>query len=276
MNFLNKIAEAKREEISKRKSFTPVQRLEQSVHFDSPCVSLSKYIRRHDKVGVIAEIKRRSPSKGTINENISVEKLSIGYMQAGASALSVLTEEKHFGGSDQDLLTARKYNFCPILRKDFILDEYQIVESKALGADAILLIGELLTAKQIAEFASLATSLSLEVLLEIHSRNALPDSLENIAAIGVNHRNLETFEIDLEVGLEIIPDLPGDVVRIAESGINDLETALKLRSAGFDGFLIGEQFMRHANPELACADFVKGLSASSDKSSDDLQQEANA
>jgi indole-3-glycerol phosphate synthase len=262
MNFLETIAAAKRDQVERRKVMTPTQRLEKSVYFDSPCVSLASYIRREDKFGVIAEIKRRSPSKGILNENISVEKLSIGYMQAGASALSILTEEEHFGGSDEDLSIARKFNYCPLLRKDFILDEYQIIESKSLGADAILLIAELLSPEEIASFAKLARSLSLEVLLETHSREALPDSLEDISVIGINHRDLTTFEVNLDLGHQLIPDLPSQIVKIAESGIGDVETAIGLKAAGFDGFLIGEQFMRSATPEQACAEFVKGLRAS--------------
>jgi indole-3-glycerol phosphate synthase len=276
MNFLETIAAAKRDQVERRKVMTPIQRLEKSVYFDSPCVSLASYIRREDKLGVIAEIKRRSPSKGILNENISVEKLSIGYMQAGASALSILTEEEHFGGSDEDLSIARRFNYCPLLRKDFVLDEYQIIESKSLGADAILLIAELLSPHEIASFAKLACSLSLEVLLETHSRESLPDSLENISVIGINHRDLTTFDVNLDLGHQLIPDLPAQIVKIAESGIGDVETAVKLKAAGFDGFLIGEQFMRSATPEFACSEFIKGLRASVGQSPASRTTEAGA
>ena len=140
MNILDQIIEHKRKETEERKSLYPVRLLEQSIYFGTKPVSLCHYIRRRDKSGIIAEIKRKSPSKGVINAYVSVERTSIGYMQAGASALSVLTDKQFFGGSNDDLTVARKFNFCPILRKDFTLDEYQIVEAKSIGADAILLI----------------------------------------------------------------------------------------------------------------------------------------
>lgn len=259
MSVLQNIIDEKRNDVEKRKGLTPTARLEASVHFEAPVVSLSEYITRPDKAGVIAEIKRKSPSKGLINENISVERVSIGYMQAGASALSVLTDKPFFGGSDKDLGVARSFNYCPILRKDFIIDEYQIIESKSLGADAILLISEALDKAEILRLASLARSLKLEVLLEIQNADDLPDNLDSITVIGVNHRNLKSFEIDLEKSARVIAGLPEASVKIAESGIRDAQTAASLRSLGYNGFLIGEQFMRNANPEDACADFIRAL-----------------
>lgn len=259
MSILENIIAEKRKEIEKRKGLTPTARLETSVHFDAPVVSLSNYITRPDKAGIIAEIKRRSPSKGVINENISVEKVSIGYMQAGASALSVLTDQPFFGGSDKDLTVARAFNYCPILRKDFIVDEYQILESKALGADAILLIAECLSKTELTRLGAAARSLSLEVILEIQSPEDLPETLDVFSVIGVNHRSLVSFEIDLEKSARVLSSIPKDRVRIAESGIRDPKTAAELRGLGYDGFLIGEQFMRNANPEDACAEFIREL-----------------
>ena len=168
-NILDQIVAHKREEVAKRKEIYPVKLLEQSIYFNTPTVSLSKYLRRPDKLGIIAEFKRRSPSKGDINPYASVEEVSIGYMQAGASALSVLTDTHFFGGKNEDLTEARKFNYCPILRKDFVIDEYQIIEARSIGADAILLIAACLEKAEIKSLAALAQSLGLEVLIEIHN-----------------------------------------------------------------------------------------------------------
>ena len=200
MNILDKIIEHKHKEVAERKSLYPVKLLEQSIFFSSPTVSLKKYIQRKDKSGIIAEIKRKSPSKGIINSSVSVERTSIGYMQAGASALSILTDKEFFGGSNDDLTIARKFNFCPILRKDFTVDEYQIIEAKSIGADAILLIAAALAPKRLAELASAAKGLGLEVLLEVHNKEELDANLNaNVDLIGVNNRDLKTFTLSLYV-----------------------------------------------------------------------------
>src|SRR5438874_1033438 len=160
MNILEEIVAHKAKEVQERKELYPVKLLERSIHFNSPTVSLKNYLQRKDKVGVIAEIKRRSPSKGTINKYVDIEKVSIGYMQAGASGLSVLTDEKYFGGKNEDLTKARKFNYCPILRKDFTIDEYQVTEAKSIGADAVLLIAAVLSKEKIKELAILAHQLA--------------------------------------------------------------------------------------------------------------------
>ncbi|HSK72428.1 MAG TPA: indole-3-glycerol phosphate synthase TrpC, partial [Pyrinomonadaceae bacterium] len=214
---------------------------------------------RADKVGIIAEIKRKSPSKGVLNEFISIEKLSIGYMQAGANALSVLTDAEFFGGSNEDLITARKFNYCPILRKDFIVDEYQIIESRSIGADAVLLIAGVLNEGEIKQFAAFSASLGLEVLLEIHALEELPADLENISVVGVNNRNLQDFTTDVNCSFEIAAGLPNKITKISESGISDAATILELKKAGFQGFLIGEAFMRNSRPEAACAEFIRKI-----------------
>ena len=262
MTILENIIENKRREVAERRELIPIKNLEQSSHFDAPCVSLVKYLNRPDKVGIIAEIKRRSPSKGAINEYISVEKVSIGYMQAGASALSVLTDKEFFGGTNEDLSVARKFNYCPILRKDFILDEYQIVESRSIGADAILLIAAALDEKLIENLTSFAASLGLETVLEIHDFDELPDDLSNISIVGVNNRNLKDFSVDANRSLEIAEKLPAEITKISESGLTEPETVVKLKNAGFKGFLIGETFMRESQPEAACAEFVKKVQSS--------------
>jgi len=263
MNILDKIIEHKRSEVEGRKELYPVKLLEQTIYFDTPTVSLRKYLKREDKVGIIAEIKRRSPSEGDINPYIDVENLSIGYMQAGASALSVLTDNKFFGGSSEDLTVARKFNFCPILRKDFIIDEYQIAEAKSIGADAILLIASVLSPSQLKELAKFANGLGLEVLMEVHGQNEFESHFnEDVSVIGVNNRNLEDFSVTIDTSLEMASQLPSDLVKVSESGISSAEAILKLSDAGYDGFLIGSHFMRHAVPQEACSDLIRGVSRS--------------
>ena len=263
MSHLEEILSHKREEVRTRKELYPVKLLEKSIYFATPTVSLSKYLTRPDLLGIIAEIKRKSPSKGVINKYISVEELSVGYMQAGASALSVLTDEKFFGGTLADLTTARKFNFCPILRKDFTIDEYQILEAKSAGADVILLITEALETDTLGSLARFAKSLGLEVLLEVHSKDELqralsaPNILDAIDVIGVNNRDLKTFSVDVNRSLELLPLIPPSCKKISESGIDSAEAIVKLRGAGFNGFLIGEAFMKTAKPELACARLIR-------------------
>lgn len=260
MNILDQIVEHKRKEVAERKAMYPVRLLEQSIYFPTQPVSLKKYIQRADKSGIIAEIKRKSPSKGVINAYVSVERTSIGYMQAGASALSVLTDKNFFGGSNEDLTTARKFNFCPILRKDFTIDEYQIIEAKSIGADAILLIAAALDPATIKAFTSVAHSLGLEVLLEVHNKEELQENLEAGAdLIGVNNRNLKTFELSIEVSKSLASLIPRDVVKVSESGIESPDTILELRDYGYEGFLMGQNFMQHSRPEKACREFIESL-----------------
>ncbi|MCL4106380.1 UNVERIFIED_CONTAM: hypothetical protein GTU68_003541 [Idotea baltica] len=182
-------------------------------------------------------------------------------MQAGASALSVLTDQEFFGGKSEDLTEARKFNYCPILRKDFIVDEYQVLEARSIGADAILLIAEALKAEQVKQLADLATSLGMEVLLEVHSAIQLEKVCESVKVVGVNNRNLETFEVDLETSVALAQRIPNDKVKISESGIRSAADAAYLRRHGYQGFLVGEQFMKASNPRAACASFLKELEA---------------
>ncbi len=262
---LAEILAHKNTEIAAARERYPAKLLEESAYFTSPTVSLVKYLRRRDKVGIIAEIKRRSPSKGVLNERISVEALSIGYMQAGASALSVLTDKKFFGGTPEDLRTARKFNFCPILRKDFIIDEYQIVEARSVGADAILLIAAALAPERLRELATAARGLGLETLLEVHSEAELESHLcPEISVVGVNNRSLADFSVSLETSFRILPKIPAELPRIAESGVHTAEDFLKLKSAGFDGALIGEAFMKTSAPADACARFIASVRKASE------------
>ncbi|NJN26192.1 MAG: indole-3-glycerol phosphate synthase TrpC [Cyclobacteriaceae bacterium] len=258
MNILDKIIAQKEKEVAERKSLYPTKLLEKSIYFPSECVSLRKYLLRDDKVGIIAEIKRKSPSKGMIHEFVSIEQTSISYMQGGASALSILTDGEFFGGKNEDLTTARKFNFCPILRKDFTIDEYQIVEAKSIGADAILLIAAALTPERLKTLAQFARSLGLEVLMEVHNGEELRSHLnEHLNVVGVNNRDLKTFNVSVETSIELADDIPNGFVKISESGISNPETVVQLQKHGFKGFLIGEHFMSHSRPGAACADFIQ-------------------
>ncbi len=258
MDILEKIIAHKRQEVENNKSIYPVKLLEQSLHFAAPTVSMKSYIRNPEKSGIIAEFKRQSPSKGVINEFAEVEKTTIGYMQSGASALSVLTDTQFFAGKNEDLQVARKYNYCPILRKDFTIDEYQIIEAKSIGADAILLISAVLTPDEIKRFSELAQSLHMEVLMEVHKKEELNDKLlDSLDLIGVNNRNLKTFEVSLEHSKTIAPLIPDQFVKISESGLKSPKELMELLPFGFEGFLMGQQFMEQSRPSQACFDFVQ-------------------
>ena len=260
MTILEEIIQTKRKEVEERKALYPVKLLEQSIYFNSPTVSLKKYLLREDKSGIIAEIKRKSPSKGVINPYVSVERTSIGYMQAGASALSVLTDKTFFGGSNEDLMVARKYNYCPILRKDFIIDEYQIIEAKSIGADAILLIAAAVEPNKIKSLTQAARQLGLQVLLEVHHAEELKANLDAGAdLIGVNNRDLKTFQLSIDVSRELAHLIPNDVVKVSESGIESVDTIRELRAYGYRGFLMGQNFMQHSRPEAAAREFIQSL-----------------
>jgi indole-3-glycerol phosphate synthase len=261
MNILDQIIEQKKKEVEERKSLYPVKLLERSTYFESPTVSFKKYLLREDKLGIIAEFKRKSPSKGMINKYADVERTSIGYMQAGASALSILTDKEFFGGQNSDLTTARKFNYCPILRKDFIIDEYQIVEAKSIGADVVLLLANVLDASQIKKFAEFSKSLGLEVLLEVRDKNELAAVNQFVDAVGVNNRNLKDFTVNISQSFDLVNLIPNDFVKISESGIDSAKTIVDLKSAGFNGFLMGETFMKTSRPEIACANFIKEVFA---------------
>jgi indole-3-glycerol phosphate synthase len=257
-NILREIIEHKHHEVTERKDLHPIKLLERSIYFESQPVSLRKYLSRSDKVGIIAEIKRRSPSKGEINSHISVEHLSLGYMQAGASALSILTDTKYFGGKNDDLSTGRKFNFCPILRKDFMVDPYQVIEAKSIGADAILLIAAAITPEKTRELATLAHSLGLETLLEVHNEGEITSHLcDEIDLVGVNNRDLATFTVSTETSEKLADKIPSRFTKITESGITDAHTIIKLKKIGYQGFLIGEAFMRSSKPESACQKLVQ-------------------
>lgn len=259
MNILQTIVHRKKEEIALAKSKVKESTLEQSELFDRSCFSFSANIIKSELSGIIAEFKRKSPSKPTINLHADVTKVTTGYCSAGASALSVLTDVDFFGGSNEDLKKARTANQIPILRKDFVIDPYQIIEAKSLGADAILLIAEILTKSEIDELSKVAVDLGLEVLMEIHTSDQISKYHERINNIGVNNRNLKTFTTDIRYSMDIFPQLPSDTIKISESGLDDAATVASLKRFGFDGFLIGESFMKTEDPGKACADFIQKM-----------------
>jgi indole-3-glycerol phosphate synthase len=260
MNILQQIFAVKQKEVADKKSTVPTKLLEQSIYYETKPVSLKKYLLREDLSGIIAEYKRKSPSLGIINAHAPVERTTIGYMQAGASALSVLTDNQFFGGKYEDLTTARNFNFCPILRKDFMIDEYQIVEAKSIGADVILLIAGILEPGQVKSLGSFARSLGLEVLLEVHDREELERTLcDEVDLIGVNNRNLKDFTVSVDTSRELASLIPDKFIKVSESGISKPETIQDLKHYGYRGFLMGEAFMKTSQPEKACAAFIQEL-----------------
>lgn len=259
MDILTKIINHKKEEVAERKSLYPLKLLEKSIYFNTKPVSLRKYLLKPDKSGIIAEFKIKSPSKGDINLYANVAEVSIKYMQAGASALSVLTDRNFFGGSLNDLTTARRYNYCPILQKDFVIDEYQVIEAKSYGADAILLIADVLSKTKIRELAKLAKSLQMEVLFEIHNKEEINKINEFIDLVGVNNRNLKTFEVNINQSIHLSEFIPDDFLKISESGIKTAKDIIELKKYGFKGFLMGESFMSTRNPGKACKKIIQQI-----------------
>ena len=258
MNILDKIIEYKRAEVAKRKSGVSISELEKSFYFERKTLSLKESLEREQRTGIIAEFKRRSPSKGIINDQADVIDVTTAYAENGASALSVLTDENFFGGSDEDLVEAR-INDIPILRKEFIVEEYQLVEAKSIGADVILLIAACLTPKEVKQFAGFAKNLGLEVLLELHGETELGHMCDETELIGINNRDLKTFEVSIEQSLMMAEKIPTEKLKIAESGISSVDDILLFRETGFKGFLIGELFMKEADPTIAFAEFVNTL-----------------
>lgn len=262
MNILDEIIEYKRGEVQRNKLSHPIREMEKSIYFNRSTISLKKSVLDKSKNGIIAEIKRKSPSKGIINANISIENISTGYFRAGVSAISVLTDTAYFGGSNNDLITVRELNTCPLLRKDFIIDEYQIIEAKSIGADAILLIAAALPVSELKRLSAFASTLGLEVLLEVHSEDELMSTLDVHAdLIGVNNRNLQTFNVSIEISKQLISKIPKAIGAVSESGIESPSTIRELKALGFNGFLIGQSFMQTSAPENACRDFIETLRA---------------
>lgn len=259
MNILDKIVLDKKKEVALRKSVIPISQLESSALFHRDTFSLSERLRQSQS-GIIAEHKRRSPSKSIINQNLNIQDVASGYENAGACGFSVLTDGKYFGGSLDDLIVARASCNLPLLRKEFIIDNYQIIEAKAHGADVILLIAAILTRAEIKQFSELAQSLNLNVLLEVHNETELHKSImPSIDMLGVNNRDLKTFTVSLETSKMLSGKIPDEFVKVSESGISDIEAIKVLQPYGYEGFLIGENFMKTENPGQEATNFIKQL-----------------
>lgn len=256
MNILEEIVAQKRIEVARCKSEQSIHKLEKRPEFKRQTYSLREHLSEKNGTGIIAEFKRKSPSKGTINDTSTVDEVTSAYAAFGASAISILTDNSFFGGSLSDLEKARKCTI-PILRKDFIIDEYQIVESKAYGADIILLIASCLKVKEVKMLASLAKSFGLNTLLEIHDESELVHICDEIDAVGINNRDLKTFLVDRQKSIELAMLIPVGLVKIAESGIKNVSDMREFQQVGFNGFLIGETFMKNPNPGEAFNNFVK-------------------
>ena len=261
MTILEKIIAFKKKEIAKIKAEVPVKKLVESPSFGRTVFSLKKSLLEVGSTGIIAEFKRQSPSKGIINDKATIADVTNGYLDANVAAQSILTDTSFFGGTMADLMEARNINQQkPILRKDFIVDGFQIVESKAIGADVILLIAACLTEKELKNYGQLATDLGMEVLYEVHTQqdlNKINDLDDKI--IGINNRNLKTFEVDLEHSIKLASQIPTTCLKISESGISDPRIISGLKEYGFQGFLIGENFMNQENPGEACQAFINQI-----------------
>jgi len=263
MNILDKIVFDKRKEVAAKKEMLSIDYLQKSPMFLRDTISLALSVKSGS--GIIAEFKRRSPSKQVINQKSSVIDVVTGYEEAGVSGISVLADTKYFGGSLDDLIQVRNTVNLPILRKEFIIDSYQIIEAKAFGADAILLIAAILTEEEIIKYSSLANKLGLEVLLEVHNNEELNKAdLTFVHLVGVNNRNLKTFEVSLETSKSLSKLIPDDRIKISESGISSVEAIKELKNFGFNGFLIGENFMKTEDPGKAAVKFLIELNMSPD------------
>ncbi|MBT8324600.1 MAG: indole-3-glycerol phosphate synthase TrpC [Winogradskyella sp.] len=259
MTILDKIVKDKRKEVELKKAIISRLQLEKMPLFNKVTISLVGKLNT-SKSGIIAEHKRRSPSKSEINQNLNVYDVASGYEAAGACGMSVLTDAKYFGGSLDDLVLARASCNIPLLRKEFIIDEYQIIEAKAHGADVILLIAAILKKKEIKRFSELAKSLNLQVLLEVHNEQELQQSLmPSIDMLGVNNRDLKTFNVSIETSKSLSALIPNDFIKISESGISSTEVIKDLKAFGYKGFLIGENFMKTNNPGESASQFIKQL-----------------
>lgn len=262
MTILDTIIERKRTEVAERKIKMPIEALAASPVYSRDTISLAAALKDETKTGIIAEFKRKSPSKGIINDQADITDVTKAYARFGASGISVLTDTDFFGGSAADLLQAR-INQMPLLRKDFIIDEYQVHEARAMGADVILLIAACLEPAAVKYLASVAKNLGLEVLLEIHDETELGHICNETQLVGINNRDLKTFTVDIRRSIELSAKLPADKIRIAESGIDSVYTLLQFKQAGFSGFLVGELFMRAPDPAIAFERFVTELKTNS-------------
>ncbi len=251
---LDQILDDTRRLVAERKAVTPAAALERRPAFHAPTLSLARALRRPDGPAYVAECKMASPSEGVIRPEYDPAQIARQYKQAAAAALSVLTEPTHFRGSLDHLAAVRHAVDLPLLRKDFVVDTYQLVEARAYGADAVLLIAAALDPARLGDLLDAARDLDLGVLVEVHE-DAEVDALDldRVDVLGVNSRDLKTFEVDLGRAERIFARLPKRIVRVAESGIRDAEAAARLRRAGADAFLVGTHLMRQPDPGRALA-----------------------
>jgi len=257
---LDEIVASRKDEVSKQKLRIPFTEIKSKIDFNFNCNSLSAKLQTIGASGIIAEFKRRSPSKGVINDRVQPEIVTKGYSDSGVSGLSVLTDGKYFGGSTADFIAARTANpLTPLLRKDFMVDEYQLFESRLLNADVILLIAAVLRKEEISRFTAIAHELGMEVILELHDESEFEKIAKEVDIIGINNRNLKDFKVDMDRSIKLLELLPTEAVKISESGLSDPETVDFLRNRGFQGFLMGENFMKSENPASACLDFISKL-----------------
>ncbi len=255
---LDKIIASKAIEVASRKVSTPISTLEKAPAFSRKCLSMKQSLLNSES-GIISEFKRKSPSLGWIHEDADVVDVTSGYSTTGASGISILTDLDYFGGTPMDLMAARPFITCPVLRKDFVIDEYQLFEAKAMGADVILLIAAALTVEQTLELAQKAHELGLEVLLEVHNAEELGHANDFVDMLGVNNRNLKTFEQSIQTSFDMAALIPDKFVKVSESGLSKTETVKELRKVGYKGFLMGENFMKEENPAEALSQFITGL-----------------
>ncbi|MCB0502152.1 MAG: indole-3-glycerol phosphate synthase TrpC [Bacteroidetes bacterium] len=260
-NILEDIIAWKAAEVEIAKQNTAVDQLLTGDYFKRTCFSLKTRLLEAKSSGIIAEFKRRSPSKGMINETAMPEEVAVGYRNSGVSGMSVLTDSKFFGGSFLDFKKVRATADLPLLRKDFIIDEYQVYETKSIGADVMLLIAANLEVKQCHQLAAIAKQLGLEVLLELHEERELDHISEDIDIVGINNRNLKTFTVDLEHSIQLAKKIPDNFVKISESGIGNPLDIVMLKQQGFKGFLIGENFMKTNDPGAMCKEFIDQIKA---------------
>lgn len=260
MTILGEIINNKRKEVFYKKQLIPTSQLEQSVLFERDTNSLVNKLQYSD-TGIIAEYKRRSPSKPIIGQKHAISEVVKSYINANVCGISVLTDSRYFGGSLEDLLLARAISKnMPLLRKDFIIDYYQLLEAKAYGADIVLLIATTLNKKEIKHLSEFAKNLHLEVLLEIHHQDELDKSLlPSIDILGVNNRNLKTFAVNIETSKSLANKIPSEFVKISESGIREASQIKTLRSCGYQGFLIGENFMTTDYPGKSATELIQAI-----------------
>lgn len=247
--------EQQQEQLPARQLYAEVERL---VADGRQTHSMSRSLAESQS-GIIAEFKRKSPSKGWIHPDVEPEDVVPHYAAAGASALSILTDEKYFGGSTEFIPRVRPLVQTPILRKDFIINEYQLFHAVQMGADAVLLIAACLKPTECRALLDMAHQLGLEVLLELHNERELDYAELEADMIGINNRDLGTFHTDWHHSIDMAGRLPSDRVLVSESGISQPDTVMLLRQIGYRGFLMGEHFMRHAHPGEALKDFIQGI-----------------